>query len=43
MTSHPYLGPGNFIIDICDPCRLVWLDKGELTAIALAPGRDRNI
>ena len=43
MTSHPYLGPGNFIIDICDTCRLVWLDKGELTAIALAPGRDRNI
>ena len=42
MHTHPYLGPGNFVIDLCTACKNVWLDKGEITAIALSPGRDRK-
>ena len=42
MNTHPYLGPGNFVIDLCTACKNVWLDKGEITAIALSPGRDRK-
>jgi Zn-finger nucleic acid-binding protein len=39
MEVHPYYGPGNQIIDSCHPCRLIWLDSGELAAIERAPGR----
>ena len=39
MEVHPYYGPGNQVIDSCHPCRLVWLDTGELAAIERAPGR----
>lgn len=39
MEVHPYYGPGNQIIDSCVRCGLVWIDSGELTAIAHAPGR----
>lgn len=42
MRDHPYYGPGNVIIDVCAPCRLIWLDHLELRAIAEAPGRDRR-
>lgn len=42
MDTHPYYGPGNFVIDICSACGLVWLDHGEITAIVKAPGRDRG-
>jgi Zn-finger nucleic acid-binding protein len=42
MGTHPYLGPGNIVIDNCTSCLLVWLDPGELTAIEGAPGRDRG-
>lgn len=42
MGTHPYLGPGNIVIDNCTNCQLVWLDPGELTAIEEAPGRDRG-
>ncbi len=42
MDTHPYLGPGNFVIDICTACGTVWLDKGEVMAIALSPGGDRE-
>jgi Zn-finger nucleic acid-binding protein len=42
MAVHPYYGPGNVIIDTCDHCDLVWVDSGELKAIADAPGRDRG-
>ena len=42
MSTHPYYGPGNVVLDTCDTCDLVWLDYGELTQIAEAPGRDRG-
>lgn len=39
MQVHPYYGPGNVVIDSCLPCRLVWVDAGELTRIEQAAGR----
>lgn len=42
MSTHPYYGPGNVVLDTCSTCDLVWLDYGELTQIAEAPGRDRG-
>lgn len=33
MDLHPYYGPGNVMIDSCDACHLVWLDKGEVAII----------
>jgi Zn-finger nucleic acid-binding protein len=42
MTTHPYYGPGNVVIDSCEPCELVWLDFGELKQIVDAPGKDRG-
>jgi Zn-finger nucleic acid-binding protein len=41
MSTHPYYGPGNIVIDTCEGCDVVWLDFGELRQIADAPGRDR--
>jgi Zn-finger nucleic acid-binding protein len=40
MDTHFYGGPGNIVIDDCSPCRLDWLDHGELDRIIRAP--DRN-
>ncbi len=37
MSTHPYLGPGSIVIDICERCSLVWLDHGEITRIMEAP------
>jgi Zn-finger nucleic acid-binding protein len=37
MDTHFYNGPGNVIIDDCDPCALIWLDHGELMRIVRAP------
>ena len=37
MDTHFYAGPGNVIVDTCDNCHLIWLDRGELTRIAHAP------
>lgn len=42
MSTHPYFGPGNVVIDSCEPCELVWLDFGELAQIVDAPGKDRG-
>ena len=42
MTTHPYYGPGNVVIDSCEPCELIWLDFGELEQIVDAPGKDRG-
>jgi Zn-finger nucleic acid-binding protein len=42
MSTHPYFGPGNVVIDSCEPCELVWLDFGELKQIVDAPGKDRG-
>ena len=38
MDLHPYYGPGRVMIDTCGHCALIWLDHGELTTIARAPG-----
>lgn len=38
MEVHPYYGPGNVVIDSCRPCRLIWLDHGEMASIERAPG-----
>lgn len=42
MSTLPYLGPGNIVIDTCDHCDLIWLDYGELQQAEKAPGRDRG-
>src|SRR5690606_29577317 len=42
MDTHPYLGPGNIIIDTCDLCNLIWLDGMELEQATNAPGLDRS-
>ena len=36
MDTHFYGGPGNIVIDDCSPCRLNWLDHGELDRITHA-------
>lgn len=42
MDTHPYYGPGQFVIDNCVPCGLIWLDYGELRRAANGRGRDRR-
>lgn len=42
MNTHPYLGPGNIVIDTCDVCNLIWLDGMELDQATNAPGLDRR-
>ena len=42
MDTHPYYGPGNFVIDACICCRVVWLDYGEVGIVTNAPGWDRG-
>jgi Zn-finger nucleic acid-binding protein len=37
MDTHFYAGGGSVVIDDCSPCELIWLDGGELSAIASAP------
>lgn len=37
MDTHQYCGPGNIIMDTCEPCEVHWLDRGELRRIASAP------
>jgi Zn-finger nucleic acid-binding protein len=37
MDTHFYAGPGNVIVDSCDGCCLIWLDRGEITRVAHAP------
>ena len=37
MLSHFYGGPGNIVLDTCEPCSVNWLDPGELRRIARAP------
>jgi Zn-finger nucleic acid-binding protein len=37
MDTHFYAGPGNVVVDTCDTCLLIYLDRGELTRIAHAP------
>lgn len=40
LDTHFYAGPGNVVVDTCDNCLLMWLDRGELTRIAHAPDED---
>jgi Zn-finger nucleic acid-binding protein len=37
MDNHPYGGPGNVNIDTCEGCSVIWLDRGELRRITVAP------
>ena len=37
MDTHFYAGPGNVVVDTCDHCLLIWLDRGEITRISRAP------
>ena len=37
MDTHFYAGPGNVVIDSCENCSLIWLDRGELMHIVHAP------
>jgi Zn-finger nucleic acid-binding protein len=37
MDTHSYAGPGNVVVDTCDNCEFIWLDRGEITRIARAP------
>jgi Zn-finger nucleic acid-binding protein len=39
LDTHPYGGPGNVVIDTCEACGMVWVDRGELARIAAAPDR----
>jgi Zn-finger nucleic acid-binding protein len=36
METHPYHGGGAVMIDDCDRCGLVWLDRGEIARIVRA-------
>jgi Zn-finger nucleic acid-binding protein len=36
MDAHFYAGPGNVVIDSCEECCLIWLDRGELMRIVHA-------
>jgi len=40
MDAHRYAGPGNVVVDTCDNCTLIWLDRGEITRIAHAPDNE---
>jgi Zn-finger nucleic acid-binding protein len=37
MDGYPYCGPGNVLIDACERCSVIWLDRGELRRIVVAP------
>ena len=37
METHPYYGPGQFIIETCRFCTLIWLDFGEFGKAIYAP------
>ena len=41
MSTHPYGGPGNLVVDNCIHCRLLWLDNSEFKRVVRAPGRER--
>lgn len=41
MSTHPYGGPGNLVVDNCVHCRLLWLDNAEFSRVVRAPGRER--
>ncbi|MGD0548268.1 MAG: hypothetical protein ABR991_10645, partial [Terracidiphilus sp.] len=38
MDAHFYGGPGNVVIDSCEECCVIWLDRGEARRIARSAG-----
>ncbi len=34
MEAHLYAGPGNVVIDSCEDCSMIWIDRGEAKRIA---------
>jgi Zn-finger nucleic acid-binding protein len=40
MDRHLYGGGGNMDVDSCEPCCVLWLDRGELSRMVAAPDRD---
>ena len=36
MDRHPYGGGGNVDVDSCEPCGVLWLDRGELGRMVAA-------
>jgi Zn-finger nucleic acid-binding protein len=43
MSTHPYGGPGNIVVDNCPRCLVIWLDREELSKVIRAPGPDRDL
>jgi Zn-finger nucleic acid-binding protein len=43
MDNHPYGGGGNINVDSCEPCSVLWLDRGELSRVVAAPDRDPQV
>jgi DNA-directed RNA polymerase subunit M/transcription elongation factor TFIIS len=37
METHPYYGPGQFVIETCRFCTLIWIDYGEIDKAIDAP------
>ena len=37
MDAHFYAGPGNAVINSCEDCCLIWMDRGVLMRIVRAP------
>jgi Zn-finger nucleic acid-binding protein len=37
MDAHFYAGPGNAVINSCEQCCLIWMDRGVVMRIARAP------
>jgi Zn-finger nucleic acid-binding protein len=37
MDAHFYAGPGNVVVNSCEDCCLIWLDRGALQRIVHAP------
>lgn len=37
MDAHFYAGGGNVVIDSCEECSLIWMDRGALMRIAHTP------
>ena len=42
MECHSYAGPGNFMLNSCEPCEVNWLDPGELQRVAAAYDADMS-
>ncbi len=40
METHPYYGPGNFVVETCRFCKIIWLDYGEFGKAINAPKKD---